>query len=229
MKNLYHTLGIAPGASQEEIKQAWRVLCRQYHPDREGGSEARMAEVNDAYRILSDPTLRAEYDAKGAVGAKPSELSLEAQAVQVLIGVMHTFTHIRHPRRKMNAIKEQAGKMLTLSRKELGNAEAALAEAELQLRHATGLWETSSDQPNVFDLAAQVAVDRAQGQVDSMTASINGLIALQNLLKTYKLTKAGELVCEKEDEVKTAPPERTLQDIIEEFLPNPGNFNHGRF
>jgi molecular chaperone DnaJ len=64
--DLYATLGVAPTASAEEIKRAYRKLARQYHPDRNPGdadAEARFKEVQAAYDTLSDPQQRAEYDA----------------------------------------------------------------------------------------------------------------------------------------------------------------------
>jgi molecular chaperone DnaJ len=64
--DLYDTLGVAPTASAEEIKRAYRKLARQYHPDRNPGdadAEARFKDVQAAYDTLSDPNRRAEYDA----------------------------------------------------------------------------------------------------------------------------------------------------------------------
>lgn len=50
----YKILGISPGASQEEIKKAYRTLARKYHPDvnREPSAEERFRKINEAYRIL---------------------------------------------------------------------------------------------------------------------------------------------------------------------------------
>jgi len=64
--DLYAMLGVAPTASAEEIKRAYRKLARQHHPDRNPGdvdAEARFKEVQAAYDTLSDPQRRAEYDA----------------------------------------------------------------------------------------------------------------------------------------------------------------------
>jgi molecular chaperone DnaJ len=61
---LYDRLGVAPAASAEEIRAAYRRIARRVHPDRgSAGNEAAMAAVNEAWRVLSDPGRRAEYDA----------------------------------------------------------------------------------------------------------------------------------------------------------------------
>lgn len=67
--DLYKELGVNPDATDEEIKRAWRSLCSIYHPDKwpepENRAEAaeRMADINRAYEILSNPETRAKYDA----------------------------------------------------------------------------------------------------------------------------------------------------------------------
>ncbi len=64
-KDYYQTLGLAKGASKDDIKKAFRKLAHQYHPDKQGGDEAKFKEVNEAYSVLSDDKKRAEYDAYG--------------------------------------------------------------------------------------------------------------------------------------------------------------------
>ena len=63
-KEYYKTLGVAQTASADEIKKAYRGLARKYHPDvsKESDASARMAEVNEAYAVLSDPQKRAAFD-----------------------------------------------------------------------------------------------------------------------------------------------------------------------
>lgn len=61
----YQTLGVDKGASKDDIKKAFRKLAHQYHPDKQGGDEARFKEINEAYTVLSDEKKRAEYDAYG--------------------------------------------------------------------------------------------------------------------------------------------------------------------
>lgn len=57
----YNTLGVGEDASQEEIKKAYRKLASQHHPDK-GGDTAKFQEIEAAYRTLSDPAQREQYD-----------------------------------------------------------------------------------------------------------------------------------------------------------------------
>ena len=60
----YQRLGVAPTATPEEIRTAYRNLARVHHPDKhEGKTSTRMLEINEAWRVLSDPVLRYKYDA----------------------------------------------------------------------------------------------------------------------------------------------------------------------
>lgn len=64
----YRALGVARGATVAEIKKAHRVLAKRYHPDAAKGDSKRFLVVQEAYRVLSDPLLRREWDARHAPG-----------------------------------------------------------------------------------------------------------------------------------------------------------------
>jgi len=61
MADYYNTLGVAKQATADEIKRAYRKLASQHHPDK-GGDTKKFQEIEEAYRILSDPDKRAQYD-----------------------------------------------------------------------------------------------------------------------------------------------------------------------
>jgi len=67
-KDYYSVLGVSRNASEREIKQAYRKLARQYHPDVNAGdksAEAKFKRINEAYEVLSDKEKRRKYDQFG--------------------------------------------------------------------------------------------------------------------------------------------------------------------
>jgi len=67
-RDYYETLGVDRGASENEIRSAYRKLARKYHPDvnKEPGGEDRFKEISEAYEVLRDPEKRERYDRLGA-------------------------------------------------------------------------------------------------------------------------------------------------------------------
>jgi molecular chaperone DnaJ len=72
-KDYYNVLGVAKNASQDEIKQAFRKLAHEFHPDKAGSdqkkkevNEKKFKEINEAYQVLSDEKKRSQYDQFGS-------------------------------------------------------------------------------------------------------------------------------------------------------------------
>jgi len=65
-KDYYKILGVDKGASQDDIKKAFRKLAHEYHPDKQHGNEEKFKEINEAYQVLGDAGKRAKYDQFGS-------------------------------------------------------------------------------------------------------------------------------------------------------------------
>lgn len=65
-KDYYNILGVDKGASQEEIKKAFRKKAHEYHPDKANGDEAKFKEINEAYQVLGNEQKRKQYDQFGS-------------------------------------------------------------------------------------------------------------------------------------------------------------------
>jgi molecular chaperone DnaJ len=84
-RDYYEVLGVQKNASKEEIKNSYRKLALQYHPDRnkEPTAEEKFKELSEAYAVLSDDEKRKRYDMYGHVGAEEAFRGSEANFEEI--------------------------------------------------------------------------------------------------------------------------------------------------
>lgn len=86
-KDYYAILGVLPSVEDFVIRAAYRALAQRYHPDKlpdcRAAAEARMREINEAYAVLSDERLRAQYDAQGISVRSSSNTRAAEDSAQV--------------------------------------------------------------------------------------------------------------------------------------------------
>lgn len=74
-RDYYEVLGLQKGASDNDIKKAFRKMAMKYHPDKNPGdkvAEEKFKEINEAYAVLSDPEKKEKYDRFGHAGVDPN-------------------------------------------------------------------------------------------------------------------------------------------------------------
>jgi len=92
--DLYIVLGVAQGATESEIKRAYRRLARRFHPDINPGdqtAEERFREILEAYETLIDPARRSRYDAGHHTTAAPGRQAAEFEGFdrRKMLGILH--------------------------------------------------------------------------------------------------------------------------------------------
>jgi molecular chaperone DnaJ len=95
-KDYYQILGIEPDASEEEIKLAYRKLAKKYHPDHNQDNpkaEKKFKEISEAYKVLSDPEKRANYDYYGHSTYKEYEHSFNRHRYAQRHSHTHAHSH----------------------------------------------------------------------------------------------------------------------------------------
>ena len=107
----YEVLGVSRTATEVEITKAYRVLAKQYHPDRNIGDEeakVKYAEVDEAYAVLNDPNRRARYDRHGHAGVDNGAAGGMPGVVAALPGVrgergVRPLRRVRRPAQRIRA------------------------------------------------------------------------------------------------------------------------------
>ncbi len=113
----YEILEVHPKASAEVIAKAYRTLARRYHPDtrperEKPWAEKQMKQLNQAYRVLSDPGLRAKYDRRRSPGkAVPAEASVGESGPQATATRQPRYCYW-HPTRLRTSICQHCGKLV---------------------------------------------------------------------------------------------------------------------
>ena len=127
-QDLYQTLGIPPGASDQDIKSAYRRRASKHHPDRGGDTEQFLA-VQLAYDVLSDPRRRARYESTGRVDVPRDRTASDAVKL-----VMEMFAKIDH--RRNDIVGRAAG--------EAERRAARCRDAAAKAREAAGEMEDAA-------------------------------------------------------------------------------------
>ena len=142
IRNYYEILGVAPGSTEAEIRDAYHKLARKYHPDF-GGDGERFDEINEAYRFLSDKVKRLALDAQLRVrpARRPAPQPAQNAAQPKKEREIRPSAPVVRPKPRAKdysaVLEEQVGEyeklLLSLSRCSVSPARPELAPSSLEL------------------------------------------------------------------------------------------------
>ena len=154
----YDTLGVPPTATELEIKKAYRKLAIKLHPDKNPGDETaheKFQAIGEAYQVLSDETLRKNYDQYGKEGAIPqSGFEDPAEFFTMIFGGEAFMDWIG----EISLMKDLT-KTMEISMREMEEQEAQQAEAEQQAQ--------ATEHPNTSDPSSSAAQAKQAKQAEA--------------------------------------------------------------
>ena len=181
-QDFYAVLGVAPGASAEEIRQAYRQRARQYHPDASPDDPAASEQfklITEAYRILGTPHLRSAYDRALLMVTPPGVDTRMSQA------------HIPTPTTPSPAAGLRGSPRVTFNPDAAGHAAG---RAQGQVAPALTLLVTPSQptlvaprEPTRFYLLTELAAARAQAVLDPLPLDLALAIDRSSSMRGQKI------------------------------------------
>jgi curved DNA-binding protein CbpA len=193
-KSLYKTLGIEEGATDAEIKRAYKVLAQRYHPDKNNGCNEALAtfkRIQEAYDVLSDPERREQYDKTGET--KKSNISQFAMSVlaaefQKVIGMIASngATHLR----PVDVVERN----ITDSIKQAHQAIKEMSAEAEKLQKMTGRIKTKEGDHNLYDQILLNNVREIEHKRNQVSENAKVLEKALSMLETYEDTAPKEQV-----------------------------------
>lgn len=178
MKSPYETIGVKPDASPAEIKREFRAKAASAHPDKAGGDEARMAELNHAYEILRNPSRRLLYDKTGEDNARPYDEQIRSM-------LMMLFT---------DALQKEVPNVLKHCEKSVRDGQEKIKQQQREVKETRKKLQARRDKitakgANMF----HALIDQLLAQADQQLARLDAEAKLGTdaltALKEYKSTE----------------------------------------
>jgi len=196
--NPYEILNLPRDATPEDVKKAYRREASAAHPDREGGSSERMAAVNQANDVLSNPSRRKQYD-EGR-GTAP-EMTLRMKAEAIIMGlfaevmdtpgnpVHHVFNRVRDAEKKNLATGRQCKEQLAKAEKDVSRVR-------------------SKGPKNLFKMVAEQRVSQLKDKIKEIEEDLIVIYETRTVLQEHESDEAA---------VESMPSRGGIEQLIEEM------------
>lgn len=173
----YAVLGIQNTATLDDIQLAYKRAASKAHPDREGGSTERMTDVNMAYKILSDPEMRARFDAGQGIGPKaPIEVKARDFIIRLVKDVIRaTDVNLDMIRTIRTALNQQR----SACQQQRRNTQTELQSLRIRLNRLKGPPE------NFIEAVLLQEIDRGEATLPMLDADEAVMEKALELLRDY--------------------------------------------
>lgn len=187
-ENLYDVLGVDKDANNEEIRDAYHKKAKEHHPDK-GGDAMIFASVSFAYKVLSDPASRKEYDEFGSTSeaSEKEKAALEhvKQIVQQLISaVINMNGYGSRETALATATKKVLKEQIRDTKKMIEEAKRVIRSLE-QILHKTNRKKQKS-KPNIFDGIANGMIEDRKNFISKASAQLEMLECAVSIVDEYE-------------------------------------------
>jgi curved DNA-binding protein CbpA len=176
-RDYYEVLGVARNATDTEIKRNYRQKAAGAHPDKKSGSHEEMAEITEAYRVLSDPVLRKRYDETGSID-DPEEI-LNVKIREMVVAAFN------------EALAQEAPHVLMFARQFVGQIKKTLLKAQAKLPRVKLRMEemrskiTTTDEHNLFQMTVDQQLRHADDAVKRIEFDLEVCNGAEAVLAKY--------------------------------------------
>jgi curved DNA-binding protein CbpA len=186
----YVVLGVPRTATQAEIKAAHRRKSKAHHPDRHGGNDELMSQVNVANSVLSDPEKRAEYDRTGVIHEESKEARYRNVLMKAVRGCLRKPGNIvTHVRRELTEAMDE-GKVI------IDNFSRDLQMNRARLELVKG----PQDEHNMIADVIEEFVKDGEKRLSDALKQMDSLRGAREILDTYESSET-EVASDEEDKL----------------------------
>ena len=193
-KNHYDTLGVKKDAKPDDIKRAYRRKAREVHPDKSNGNHDAMAELNNAFDVLSDPQRRLLYDSTGEDRQRPIDEEVKSAILQAFHDGLA---------RDVADVLSHAKKLLEAKANQIKAERSKAAEAQKKLSKRRAKIKVNAGE-NLFHLLIDQELNRIASGIAQCDRGLEVMTAALKLLDEYKSSEKPEAVMQTVWEISSA-------------------------